>query len=177
MSTAAPVLSTVDGTVLDLQRLKPEDIRLEVIAHNLSCLVRWAGQTTQPLTVAEHSVHMARAAKPCHAAEALLHDAAEGYCGDVIRPVKRHPGMRWYVRLEEKIDAAIRERFGLPPEMTRAVARLDNQMLRTEIDQLLPPGRYEFAPRVKPLPVLIECWSFRRSEREFLRTARELGIT
>jgi 5'-deoxynucleotidase YfbR-like HD superfamily hydrolase len=171
-----PVLSTVGGRLLDLNDLVAEDIDLKVIAHNLANTPRWAGQTPRPLSVAEHSVLASRCARPRHAAEALLHDAAEAYIGDVISPVKHMPGMSAYRRLEECVDRAIHERFGLPPEMARAVKSLDSRMLRAEIEQLLPPGRYEFAPRVRPLDVAIECWPPRRAEREFRRAAEELGL-
>lgn len=176
MTAAAPVRSTVGGRVLDLQRLRPEDIRLEDIAHNLGCLIRWSGQTVRPLTVAEHCVWIARSAEERHAVEALLHDAAEAYVGDVVRPIKYAGGMRWYRQLEDKVEAVIAERFGLPHPMTPAVRRLDNRMLRTEIEQLLQPGIYEFAPRVRPLDVTLACWPFRRAEREFLREARKLDL-
>lgn len=121
---------------------------------------------------------MARATdRPRLAAESLLHDGSEAYTGDMISPIKHHPKMAWFRSLEERVDQAIRERFGIRPVMSKACHRLDQRMLRAEIEQLLPPGRYEFAPRVKPLDVTIECWSESRARREFLRTARELGLS
>lgn len=54
--------------------------------------------------------------------------------------------------------------------------RLDRRMLRAEIAQLLTPGHYELAPRVRPLECVIECWGPRTARSLFLREARRLDL-
>lgn len=177
MTVASAVeLHTVGGATLDLTRLRPEDIQLEDIAHALSCLCRFTGHTARFFGVAEHSVLMSRATTR-YPVEALLHDATEAFIGDVARPVKYRRGMGGYRSLEERIARVVAERFGTPFPMSAAVKHLDNRMLRAEIEQLMTPGSYSHSPRVKPLDTVIECWAPQRAEREFLKRARELGVS
>lgn len=99
----------------------PSQILIEDIAHHLSQNVRYGGACIRFLSVAEHSVHMARAARPEHALWALLHDASETYLHDLVRPVKR--SLAGYAQAEDRIMRAVCERFGLPLEMPREVER------------------------------------------------------
>ncbi|ECC8800573.1 5'-deoxynucleotidase, partial [Escherichia coli] len=62
--------------------------------------------------------------------EALMHDATEAYCQDIPAPLKRL--LPDYKRMEEKIDAVIREKYGLPPVMSTPVKYADLIMLATE---------------------------------------------
>lgn len=67
---------------------QPEEIAAEDIWWALSRIPRFNGHTKRPYTVAEHSLICAwLAPKPLKLA-ALLHDAAEAYIGDIMRPVK-----------------------------------------------------------------------------------------
>ncbi|MCL3991911.1 5'-deoxynucleotidase, partial [Escherichia coli] len=62
--------------------------------------------------------------------EALMHDATEAYCQDIPAPLKRL--LPDYKRMEEKIDAVIREKYGLPQAMSTPVKYADLIMLATE---------------------------------------------
>ncbi|WP_342082428.1 helix-turn-helix domain-containing protein, partial [Escherichia coli] len=57
----------------------------------------------------------------------LMHDATEAYCQDIPAPLKRL--LPDYKRMEEKIDAVIREKYGLPPVMSTPVKYADLIML------------------------------------------------
>lgn len=59
-----------------------------------------------------------------------MHDATEAYCQDIPAPLKRL--LPDYKRMEEKIDAVIREKYGLPPVMSTPVKYADLIMLATE---------------------------------------------
>ena len=71
---------------------RPEEIRIEDIAHSLSMQCRFNGHTKWFYSVAQHCSIMAEAMMSDgyaeYAFEALMHDAAEAYIGDLIRPVK-----------------------------------------------------------------------------------------
>ena len=71
---------------------RPEDFKIEDIAHALSMLCRYNGQCQEFMSVGQHSVLMSYYVSKENALWALLHDASDAYMGDMIRPIKRGPG-------------------------------------------------------------------------------------
>ncbi|MBC7131687.1 MAG: HD family hydrolase [Roseovarius sp.] len=121
----------LSGRRLDLLDPTPVDIEIEDIAHGLSFVARWNGQTLgdHPYSVAEHSLLVERIfgrLSPGAAVRwrlaALLHDAPEYVIGDMISPVKAAVGPG-YEALDERLTAAIHIRFGLPATIPDAVRR------------------------------------------------------
>jgi 5'-deoxynucleotidase YfbR-like HD superfamily hydrolase len=115
----------LSGRRLDLLDPTPLDIEIEDIAHGLSFVARWNGQTSGnfPYSVAEHSLLVEQIfsksfkkseKKWCLAA--LLHDAPEYVIGDMISPVKSTIGIG-YQSLENRLTSAINLRFGLPAKI------------------------------------------------------------
>lgn len=115
----------LSGRRLDLLDPSPLDIEIEDIAHGLSFVARWNGQTIgdYPYSVAEHSVFVeelftrlnSRVDRKWRLA-ALLHDAPEYVIGDMISPVKAAIGLEYGV-LDDRLAAAINLRFGLPAKI------------------------------------------------------------
>ena len=112
----------LSGRRLDLLDPTPVDIEIEDIAHGLSFVARWNGQTLGDFaySVAEHSllverlfVRLAPRASARWSLAALLHDAPEYVIGDMISPVKNAVGPG-YDDLDKRLSAAIHIRFGLP---------------------------------------------------------------
>jgi uncharacterized protein len=126
------------GGLLDLANPRSSDICLSDIACGLSRICRFAGQTRLWYSVAEHSVHAARhAERRGHQVEivraVLLHDAAEAYVGDMIRPLRRLlPG---FAEIERRVQREIFRKFGAQMHW------LDNWRLR-EIDDGLLVAEY-----------------------------------
>jgi len=121
----------LSGRRLDLLDPTPVDIEIEDIAHGLSFVARWNGQTLgdHPYSVAEHSLLVerlyARRAPRAPAKwrlAALLHDAPEYVIGDMISPVKNAIGPE-YDALDARLAAAIHLRFGLPAVLPVSVKR------------------------------------------------------
>jgi 5'-deoxynucleotidase YfbR-like HD superfamily hydrolase len=115
----------LSGRRLDLINPAAIDIEIEDIAHGLSRVARWNGQTTgdYAFSVAQHSllveelaVQMNREMSKGWRLAILLHDAPEYVIGDMISPFKAALGFD-YKDFEEKLQRAIHIRFGLPPEM------------------------------------------------------------
>lgn len=171
---------------------EPEEVRLEDIAHALALLCRFGGHCREFYSVAEHSVRGIRALRSAgHGAilqrAFLLHDASEAYLVDVPRPIKQYlPG---YSDIEDEIHRTILLRFPLnargykPTEKGWQVIKdMDNRMLATEKRDLMPNRTWNdepvrgWAPLPDPLPEVIEPWTWRRAEREFLDEAHRLGI-
>lgn len=94
------IMLTVSGRQVNLLYPTPAMIDLGDIAHALSRIQRFAGHTTVPYSVAEHSMLVARIVAmthPHYQLHALLHDATEAYIGDASRPLKnamRMQGLR-----------------------------------------------------------------------------------
>ncbi len=121
----------LSGRRLDLLDPTPVDIEIEDIAHGLAFVARWNGQTRGdwPYSVAEHSLLVealfARIGPRAPARwrlAALLHDAPEYVIGDMISPVKAAVGPG-YGALDERLQAAIHIRYGLPVQVPAAVRR------------------------------------------------------
>ncbi len=140
-----PMLS---GCCLNLMAPSPLDIRIEDIAHGLSRLARWNGQTRGEwaFSVAQHSVAVERifsdlqpGMEPRWRLAALLHDAGEYVMGDLVTPYKLAVGES-YKDFEARIETAVRLRFGLPPRLpdavVRAIKRADNASAYFEATQL-----------------------------------------
>ena len=122
----------LSGRRLDLLDPTPVDIEIEDIAHGLSFVARWNGQTAGdwPFSVAEHSLlvldlfeALLPDAEPRWRLAALLHDAPEYVIGDMISPVKRHVGPG-YAEMDARLSATIHLRFGLPAMLPARVKRL-----------------------------------------------------
>ena len=121
----------LSGRRLDLLDPTPVDIEIEDIAHGLSFVARWNGQTSGDFaySVAEHSLLVetlfSRIAPKSPAKwrlAALLHDAPEYVIGDMISPVKAAVGPG-YDDLDSRLAAAIHIRFGLPAALPAPIKR------------------------------------------------------
>ena len=122
----------LSGRRLDLLDPSPLDVEIEDIAHGLSRVARWNGQTQgdQSYSVAEHSLlvdHLVIELKESTPIKwrlaALLHDASEYVIGDMISPFKAVIGVE-YKSVESRLQGAIHLRFGLPAELPVDIKRL-----------------------------------------------------
>ena len=121
----------LSGRRLDLLDPTPLDIEIEDIAHGLSFVARWNGQTHGdfPYSVAEHSLLVEQIyskfyknAENKWCLAALLHDAPEYVIGDMISPVKSAIGSD-YQSLENRLSSAINLRFGLPTKLPENIKK------------------------------------------------------
>lgn len=121
----------LSGRRLDLLDPTPMDIEVEDIAHGLAFVARWNGQTQgdYAYSVAEHSLlvetlysRLNPDAPVKWQLAALLHDAPEYVIGDMISPVKAAVGTG-YGKLDDKLQAAIHIRFGVPAQVPAAVKK------------------------------------------------------
>ena len=122
----------LSGRRLDLLDPSPFDVEIEDIAHGLSRVARWNGQThgDQSYSVAEHSLlveSLVVALKDSIPIKwrlaALLHDAPEYVIGDMISPFKVAIGDA-YKSVESRLQGVIHIRFGLPADLPVEVKKL-----------------------------------------------------
>jgi hypothetical protein len=81
-------IHTITGRSVDLLRFSAADVDLYDIAWGLGRILRYNGHIRKDHTVAHHSIIMSYMVPDEYKMEALLHDAAEAYIGDIIWPVK-----------------------------------------------------------------------------------------
>ena len=149
----------LSGRRLNLLEPSPLDIEIEDIAHGLSRVARWNGQTSGDwaFSVAQHSVLVAdilvrfrQDAPVAWQLAALVHDAAEYVIGDLISPFKSAVGLD-YKAFECNLQTAIHIRFGLPAALPKTaqtlIKRADRASAYLEATQLAgfdPPEARNF---------------------------------
>lgn len=168
-----PTISLNSGDYFDFLAPEASPIRIEDIAHALAMTCRFGGHCEQFYSVAEHSVHVSRHVPFGMELTALLHDAAEAYCGDVVKPLKDL--LPEYKILEERVEAAVFARFNcffpLPPQ----VKEIDVRMLATEYRQLMVNrDEWESTRGRAALPVKIQAWGPAEAKRRFLARYHEI---
>ena len=145
-------MNTISGVLLDPKHVKADDIRLYDIAHPLSFICRGVGQVKHFLSVGQHCINCAKEAEGRGYSDrvilaCLLHDGAEAYVSDIIRPVKVL--LENFDEIETRFQEAIYEHFGLgdlTAEERELVHLIDDAMLWNEakelfahVDELEPP--------------------------------------
>jgi hypothetical protein len=117
---SGPTIRTVSGLYLNLLDPSPASIEFVDIAVALTSTCRFGGHTRTFYSVAEHSLAVAsmlhrQTGDPELALAGLLHDAAEAYIGDMVRPLKRSGRLDEFAVIEANLARAIEVRFDLDP--------------------------------------------------------------
>lgn len=114
---------------------------IEDIATALSRIARFNGNTRTFYSVGQHSLMVSRLMEEVQECredplEGLLHDGTEAYLSDVPAPIKQLlPD--WQV-LDNRVEAALREYFGLPVKKSKACKKADWIALFIEAYWLMP---------------------------------------
>lgn len=134
---------TVSGQAFDILRPRPEMVNLRDIAHALSMQCRYNGHVPTFYSVAEHSVRVAQWMEgqgygKLECLAGLMHDAAEAYVGDMVRPMKKIPALgSHFIALERGVEEAIGERYDIPlGSMPVAVKQADMAIYHWETDYI-----------------------------------------
>jgi hypothetical protein len=158
---------------------RPEEIYIEDIAHALSNQCRFNGHTIGFYSVAEHCWHCSFEVPEEDALEALLHDAAEAYLGDLIRPLKLLPELgSAYLKLEEGVETVIADKFNLKYPWPESVKRADEAVITAEMDQVIESAeKGHLHDASMTADILIKCWTPSYAKRKFLARYDELVST
>ncbi len=111
---------------------RPEDVVIEDVANMLAGIARYNAATIGPniYTVAEHSYWVSVVVPAEHAFYGLMHDAAEAYCGDMIRPLRKV--MPEFNKIIELNEIAVCDRFGMDHEVPEEVVEADCRIVSDE---------------------------------------------
>lgn len=109
---------------------------------------------------------------PEHALAGLLHDAAEAYVAAVSTPVKHSPAITAYRVIEDRIQRVVFEKFGLPPEIPKAVHVADKILVCAEATELFRSPPWTAERKSAPFP--ITGLEPRAAEKLYLERFKEL---
>ena len=125
-------METSTGKKVNSFNLQDEDIDIRDIAHALSLLCRYGGHCKSFYSVAEHSVRASMIVEEVYQMATLMHDAAEAYLGDIIKPVKYQ--LPVFQEIEDKISQVIRAKFNIKwdSEIAKVIKEADNIIGATE---------------------------------------------
>lgn len=125
------MFNAASGTKIDLLNPTPEMIHPEDVAGALSKICRFGGHSSEFYSVAQHSVFVSALVPDQLRFPALMHDAAEAYLGDVIKPLKVLLG-NVYEDLEERFMQVICKRFAIDPDLLPLIKGYDKLALEIE---------------------------------------------
>jgi len=161
-------MQTYTGIVFNPVDPREEDVRLADIGHALANICRFNGHCRKFYSVAQHSLFVAEllmdtrlilnvnsASQGKAFCAALLHDAAEAYLGDIIRPLK--PVFDGFKVTESHLLRCIHRAFGLivSTDVESTIKHCDAVALATEARDLMGPPPRSWESLVEPSPTRI----------------------
>lgn len=178
-------ISTHTGKQFDPLNPQTPDIVIEDIAHALGNMCRFAGHTKEFYSVAQHSVLVSQILEEqghdlTTQLRGLLHDATEAYMVDIPRPLKIQSFMAEYRVAEDRLEAAIAERFFNDgwTVCTPLVKKADVIALATEARDLMPQAdalhSWEMLKHIEPMDQIIVAQGPYTAGCNFLTRYRQL---
>jgi uncharacterized protein len=149
-----PMIKLRSGASFDFCAPELSEFTIEDVAHGLANICRYAGQCSRFYSVAEHSILVSETAVGFEF-EALLHDAAEAFMGDIPRPLKQL--LPQYKKMEAAVETAIFKRFEIKWPLPLEIKHADLRVLAAEQRQIMPEGTDEWAvvEGVSPAPIVV----------------------
>jgi uncharacterized protein len=149
---------------------RAEDMNIVDVAHHLAQQARFNGALDRFYSVAEHCVLGSYLVPQEYAFDFLMHDAAEAWLGDMIRPMKNFTQLGdLYKAIEVNVERVVKRKWGLADITPAPVKDVDQEMCLIEMTQ----GRgvkFVTPPRIK-----LFFWNWSRAEREFMTRFEELN--
>lgn len=154
---------TYTGIRFNLLDPTPDMIDIRDIAHALSQICRFGGHTNTFCSVATHSLYCALTAPAEIKLEALLHDAAEAYIGDMTSPLKKMlPEFQWH---ENRVMQVVAKKFNLDHSKLALTKEQDEAALIRE---------WEIFMQDRSKPGKENITSHWATEKEFLKMYEKL---
>jgi len=165
---------TYTHKLVDPFNLAADEICIEDIARALAYTTRFSGHAGQ-YSVAEHSIRLSEMVEPRYKLQALLHDAAEAYMGDIASPLKdaimiKGVGRDYpFSEIESDILEAVGMAFDIDMDLHITVHEGDRLLLHDEMRTLIGWGDGDIIPD-------IQCWEGHIAEEQFLDTFAHLRM-
>jgi len=135
-------METDSGRKFDFADMDQEAIDIGDIATSLSTMCRYNGHVTNFYSVAKHSMLVAillvngdpaatmSAVGRRFVRTALLHDAAEAYVGDMIRPLEQV--LPAYTLIKKQVELLVAQRFDTIYPLPPAIKEIDTRLVANE---------------------------------------------
>ena len=164
-----PYVSTFLGNRFYLTRPHIDDVAIEDIAHGLAYQCRFNGQTQDFYSVAQHSLIVMQIVPEEYRLAALLHDAAEAYLGDMVKPLKNL--FPEFSVIEARVMEIIGHRFGVDlAKLHPSIKQADRIALATEKRDLMPHSTepWVYLVGIEALPEIIQPMPPQKAKQAFL---------
>ena len=144
MKSQDSLIELSSGEYLDLLNPDPSVITPAVLAHHLSQANRFAGATSRPVSVVEHTLLVSKklgadGESPLTILMGLHHDDPEAFIHDITRPLKDQI-RELYGPIERLFENVIGEAMGFEITGNQAVKDADEWALSCEAYYLMPSG-------------------------------------
>lgn len=152
-----------------------DKVAIEDIAHGLAFQCRFNGQTCQFYSVAQHSLIVSALVSDELKFVALLHDAAEAYLGDMVKPLKIL--LPAFAHIEDQVTDIIAQEFGLDFGNYAPIKTADLIALATEKRDLMPYSveDWEYLTDILPMQRIIEPMNPFEAKSAFLQEFERLN--
>lgn len=144
------LFNSYTGVLINIQKPDASMIKLEDIARALSKICRFGGHSKKFYSVAQHSALVAELAPTNLKFAALMHDAAEAYIGDLIKPLK-HIVSKSYEGIEEAFNKAICDRFKIDYNSLAQLKAYDVMALELEYEYLIKGNEEQWVINMRGL--------------------------
>ncbi|HCY40720.1 MAG TPA: hypothetical protein DHV48_05100, partial [Prolixibacteraceae bacterium] len=149
LSIETGIIQTISGKQFNLFEPTPEMIDIRDIATGLANKGHFSGLTPSYFSIAQHCVMVCDefsfwdfSIDPKLKLLALLHDAAEAYIGDMIKPLKVH--IPQYAEIEENIMKAICAKYSLDFSSLHLIKSTDLFIQEVEYSAFYNQGRITY---------------------------------
>jgi 5'-deoxynucleotidase YfbR-like HD superfamily hydrolase len=165
------VFNAASGKLIDINNPNADMICIEDIAQALSKICRFGGHSNDFYSVAQHSVVVANLAPAYLCKEALLHDAAEAYLGDVIKPLKNIIGPV-YEEIEARFMKVICDKFDLSTFRLTEVKEFDKWALSLEHEYFIKGADSDWFETMDKINICSGTWSHTYAKTNFMKFYR-----
>lgn len=118
---------------------------------------RYGGHVKRFYSVAEHCFILSHAVPYRFAFAALMHDLAEAYIGDIVRPFKR--SLPDYKTIEGRIEEVGAGKFRVVYPWPEEVMEADTRILTDERHQLMAHAPIPWGTDCEPLGIKVNGWT------------------
>lgn len=151
---------------------RAEEFDIVDIAHQLAMICRYGGAVKRFYSVAEHCVLLSYAVPYRFAYAALMHDMAEAYIWDFVRPIKKE--FPAYKVIEAAIEEVGAGRFRVVYPWPDEVVAADRRIVTDERAQLMTDTTTPWADAGEPLGIVVNGWTPDMAKARFLQRFHEL---